>query len=179
MAVQVALTELTRSGALDGIVDWPVDRVRSMRDACRDREVRLSYERRLAQGRLDVALAELQRRDQKGTESGNLVESLAVILADRPSGAPRSDRAVGLIHPSDSDEGLEDDHPALLMDLPDLGNAEITALVTSLQERERELSEQRRALLSNLDQLQEELVVRYREGRAQVTQVLDTPSKTD
>lgn len=165
MGAQDEVERLTRPEVLDGMNDWPVEQLRDLRDACRRSELRISYLRRLAQGRLDIASAERNRR----AHGGDLVDSLAGILADRPSGAPKSDRAVGLVEGAEADS---DDMPAL-PDLPDLSDEELTALIGELQDNERELSRRRRGLLDNLDRLQEELVVRYREGRADVGQIVE------
>ncbi len=197
MTAQSELEELIKPGVLDGLEDWPVDRVRELRDACRAAEVRVSYERRVAQGRLDIARAEQARRPARaargagqsttgipgteasgtepaGGERGDLVAALPGILADRPSGAPKSDRAVGLIDPADDDL---DEIPAIL-DLPDLSDEDVAALIAALEESERRLSEQRRQLLTNLDRLQDELVVRYRDARADVSEVLGRDAPT-
>jgi hypothetical protein len=158
------LDRLTRSDALEGLVDWPVQRVRELRDACRDAEEKVSYHRRIAQGRLDIALAERERR----ANGGDLVDALPGILADRPTGAPHSDRAIGII---DLDHDDMDDEPSIT-DLPDLSSDGLSAAIERLAVTERNLSGQRRGLLDNLDRLQDELVTRYRDGRAEIGQVV-------
>ena len=186
MTAQSELEQLIKPGVLDGIDDWPVDKVRELRDACRSTEVRISYERRVAQGRLDIARAEQARRTSGDAApggpaatgdagAGDLVDALAGILADRPSGAPKSDRAVALIDLEDDDDVEE--MPAIL-DLPDLSDEGVATLIGTLEDSERRLSEQRRQLLANLDRLQDELVVRYREGRADVGEAVGTDTGT-
>lgn len=162
--------ELDRLGdpALVGdLAALSTDRVRELRDTCRGIEPRVSYRRRILQGRIDIALAERDRRGQRG----DLVEWLTKVLADRPSGAPRSDRALSVEDFSDDDDQADADLPAML-DLPDMDEDALAELITSLQARERQLSERRRGLLDNLDRLQAELVDRYRQGRADVAQVV-------
>ena len=164
MDASQTLEHLTRSDALDGLGDWPVQRVRELRDACREVELKISYHRRIAQGRLDIALAERERR----ASGGDLVDALPGILADRPSGASHSDRAIGII---DLDHDDMEDEPSIT-DLPDLSTDELSDVIERLALTERRLSDQRRALLDNLDRLQAELVARYRDGRAQIGQVV-------
>ena len=158
------LHRLIRSDALDGVEDWSVQQVREFRDACRDAEEKVSYHRRIAQGRLDIALAERERR----AKGGDLVDALPGILADRPTGSAHSDRALGII---DLDHDDMDDEPSIT-DLPDLSADELTGLIERLATTERTLSTQRRGLLDNLDRLQDELVTRYRDGRAEIGQVV-------
>ena len=164
--MQEDLTRLTRDTLLDGLDDWDINRVRDLRDACREAETRVSYARRLAQGRLDIALAE---RDRRGS-GGDLLNALPSILADRRTGRPTSDRAVGFIDLTDDDD--EPVGEVSIADLPDLTDAELVEAITALTESERLHSEQRRSLLANLDRLQAELVARYREGRAAIDEVI-------
>ena len=177
MNLEHDLERLTRSGLLDGLEEWPVDDVRHLRDECREVEAKVSYRRRVLQGRLDIVLAERERR-QSG---GDLVDSLPSILADRPIPGPRTDRTVGVIEDEDdapadmdADLGLPGDAaPYSMTDLPDLSAEELSDFIETLAESERRLSEQRRSLLDHLDRLQEELVARYRDGRADVGQVVE------
>ncbi len=165
MNVQDDLDRLTTDGLLDEVEQWDVGRVRELRDACRETEARVSYQRRVAQGRLDIARAERERRGS----GGDLVDALPSILADRPTGQPRSDRALDLIDPGEEDldtEGIP------LGTLPDLDDDALEELIGHLTAAERELSRSRRALLDNLDRLQAELVKRYREGSAVVGEVV-------
>jgi hypothetical protein len=165
MNVQDDLERLTADGLLDDVEEWDVGRVREFRDACRELEERVSYQRRMAQGRLDIARAERERRDR----GGDLVDALPEILADRPTGRARSDRSLGLIDPGDEDfdgEGVP------LSRLPDLEDDALADLIAHLETAERALSRSRRPLLDNLDRLQDELVKRYRDGSADVDEVM-------
>lgn len=182
MNLEDDLHRLTRPDLLDGVEDWPVADVRELRDACRDLEGRVSYQRRVLQGRLDIALAERERRKT----GGDLVEALPGILADRPTTGPRIDRSVGVLEDVDGDlDDLDGDaqlpggRPQFSMtELPDLSSEQLTSFIESLALQERQLSEQRRALLDNLDRLQAELVVRYRDGRAEIGQIVDPTTGT-
>lgn len=169
MDVEQELDRLADPSLVEGLASMSVDEVRQLRDDCRRIEPRVSYRRRILQGRIDIALAEGDRR----TAGGDLIESLKEVLADRPSGAPRSDRSLDVVDFADDDpEDPEDASGPSMLDLPDLDDEQVMELVASLQARERDLSQRRRILLDNLDRLQDELVRRYREGRAEVAQVV-------
>ena len=130
-------------------------RIRSMRDECRAEERRLSYVRRVLQGHLDLALAEVTRRH--GGEQRPLVTRLA--------------RAVGLYEPSEGADVVIDVETSRL---PDLDDASLETLVERLRQRERALSDRRGILLAHLDRLQDALVVRYRDGHAAIDEAAST-----
>lgn len=159
------LGQLSSSDLLTGVDERSAQEIRVLRDACRDHESGVSYRRRVVQGRLDIAKAERDRRS--GGSQGALVDALPNILADQPTSRPRGDqRAVGIDVPED-----DVDVPSIT-DLPELDDANLERRITELEATERELSATRRGLLDNLDRLQEELVVRYRDGRADISEVV-------
>lgn len=135
-------------------------------------ESRLSYERRLVQGRIDILRAELLARAEHREEAGDIARRLAAVLTDRAStggGDPMSVTSLSVTVP-DGSEGLFDDQPADLstMDLDELGR-----LAEELEARERELSEQRREVFAAIDRLAAELADRYRSEDVPVAQLLD------
>jgi hypothetical protein len=155
------------------LADADAARIRAMRDECRAEERRLSYVRRVLQGHLDLALAEVARRG--GEQTAPLVTRVAHALTG-PAGDPRSARAVGLYEPSEGADDIALDVETAR--LPDLDDATLAALVERLHQRERALSDQRGILLAHLDRLQEALVARYRDGDAvidDVASVLHSP----
>lgn len=161
----------TDSTVVDRLADMPTAEVRLLRDECREEEARLSYLRRLLHARLDIARAEAARR---GGEGEDLLDKLPEILAGdaRPSGTAR---ALSLYEPGPhegrrAEDRLLDD--AALTRLPELDDTSLAGVVAQLEGTEREVSEQRRAVLTNLDALQAELVARYRDGRADIGEVL-------
>lgn len=138
-----------------------LDELRRRRDAVRDEEEALSYRRRLLHAQLDLVQAAGSVADPEDFES-----MLAEILADDPGGAGGEIRAVAVGDlPDDDIEPLPDDLVALSAD-------ERTALVTRLQQDEHAVSEQRRALLDELDALQRELVARYRRDGVDARELL-------
>lgn len=162
------LARTTAPDYLDDLDRADTARVRVMRDECRSEERRLSYVRRMVQGHLDLADAELARRREAGSEA--VVVRVARTLAG-PSGAARSLRAVGLYEPTGSGEDLDDLATARL---PDLDDVALVEHVDRLRRRERALSDRRAVLLGHLDRLQAALVDRYRDGRAAIDEVAFT-----
>ncbi|CAN5876505.1 aerial mycelium formation protein [soil metagenome] len=156
------LAELTAPDVLEGLGQRPLAEVRALRDACRDEESRLSYRRRLLQGKLDIVRSELAHRSGDRDVPQSLVSDLASILADAPSDQPREARTVSF-YPATGDTDDDPDDGPTLAAVPDLDTDALVQLVRQLQEREVAISAARRTLLDNLDHLQTELVGRYRD----------------
>ncbi|MEA2704919.1 MAG: hypothetical protein QOD63_2864 [Actinomycetota bacterium] len=155
--------------------------IRSMRDECRRVEDKISYLRRLVQGRLDIIAAELRRRAEGGTPGDlpSLVEQLPEILSDRVRG-PGAGRLPSSTLPPEDDEDLVAEldsivAPGTLDSLPSLPDEDAQKLADDLRDLERRVSERRRDLFARIDALQAELARRYKSGEASVGVVLDTP----
>jgi hypothetical protein len=160
------IDRITDPAFLEGLDRREVSDLRAMRDDCREEESRLSYNRRLLQGRLDIVRAE-QRRRESG-EEGDLMDLLPSILAD--DSRTRSQRAAQTVPvwaPTE-DPGRRTDEQMLadasLGQVPDLPDEELAALAERVAEEERQVSERRGVVLRSLDALQAELVRRYRDG---------------
>ena len=170
--------EILSPGYIDGLAAIPLTEVRSRRDAANEVETGLSYLRRMVQGRLDIVLAEQQRRASglPPEDLAHLVDRLPEILGDHVH-APGIGRLTSIMAPGEVDADLlariEDvvttDTMANLPDLPDARVAEVAA---GLEAVEREVSGQRRSLHEVLDRLQEEIVRRYKSGEATVDTLL-------
>lgn len=159
------LARTTASDFLDDLDRADTAKIRVMRDECRTEERTLSYVRRMVQGHLDLADAELARRGGTGSEA--LVVHVAQTLAG-PAHPSRSLRAVGLYEPTDAADDLEDLTGARL---PDLDDDALVAHLERLRRRERALSDRRAVLLGHLDRLQAALVERYREDHTVIDEV--------
>jgi len=157
----------------------PLADLRAKRDACAELETELSYLRRLAQARIDLIMAESERRHLGLSDPGTgaLVELLPQILGDHGR-AEGPERFLALLAPA---EGVRLSLTARvekllpserLGSLSQLGPDELDTLLTSLSSLEREVSEERRALHDIQGRLQEELVRRYRSGEASVDALL-------
>ena len=153
--------------------------LRAKRQACAELETDLSYLRRLAQARIDLIVAESERRRLGLAEPGPeaLVEQLPQILSDHTHAAGLG-RLPTVFAPAEGSQlSLTARVEALLPpnkvgSLGTLSSAELSELLTSLSDLERDVSAERRSLHDIQDRLQEELVRRYRSGEANVDTLL-------
>jgi hypothetical protein len=138
----------------------------------------MSYVRRVAQGRIDIVAAELQRRRDGGDPADltELVARLPDILADhRGSGSTSGlrTRSPSIEWPTScSTISTPSSGPAAISDLTHQDETELEATRDALTDFERSLSSTRRALHDTLDTLQAELTRRYRTGEATVDSLL-------
>jgi hypothetical protein len=153
-------------GYLDGLDGKPLDEVRAMHEECLEVETEVSYVRRLAQARIDIVSAELDRR-AAGRSVEDLVAMLPKILADEsPRTDPAHSRLPRHLAPSMAiswRRGLE--HlitDATLVNLPQLSEEELRETLEQLGVLEREMSERRRALHEVIDAIERDLATRHR-----------------
>ncbi|MFG2574744.1 aerial mycelium formation protein [Streptomyces sp. NPDC048481] len=142
------------------------------RDAQRD-EADLSYVRRLLQGRIDILRAELARRSPSGAAS--VVERLSEILTDAPARHRSSARHVTLGTPhSEEYRRLAADMLAdvELSDLDARTDPELHEAMGRLVRYEQQVSSRRQRLQRTADESGAEITRRYREGEAQVEDLL-------
>ncbi|MEU9189642.1 aerial mycelium formation protein [Streptomyces sp. NPDC048484] len=155
------------------------------RDAQRD-EADLSYVRRLLQGRIDILRAELGRRtdprrglaDGHGApvaEGASVVARLSEILTDGPARHRSSARhvTVGTPH-SEEYRRLAADMLAEveLSDLEARTDLELNTAMGRLVRYEQQVSQRRQQLQRTADDSSAEIARRYREGEAQVDDLL-------
>ncbi|MFI5998852.1 AmfC protein [Streptomyces sp. NPDC051366] len=147
------------------------------RDAQRD-EADLSYVRRLLQGRIDILRAELARRSDPEapvTPEPPVVDRLSEILADAPSSRSASARHVTLGTPHSEEfrllaaEMLSD---VELSDLDARTDGELHDAMGRLVRYEQQVSRRRQQLQRTADNCSAEITRRYREGEAQVDDLL-------
>ncbi len=174
-----------------------VGELRMRRDACQRAEVALSYVRRVLQGELDIAAAELEARGRgvRG-DAGRLVEELPSILAGTgshwpPQVAPHEPRLTmagvaegwteqrelaleDLVAEVLSAQRKGDKSPPLLpgANLGAFGDEELRSLAESLRAAETSVSSTRRTLHDRIDQLQTAIVERYKVGAADADSLL-------
>ena len=159
---------------LDGISERSIDDVRAMHDELLEVETEVSYVRRLAQARIDIVEAELDRRSSGGTSGGSLadlVDRLPAILADEaPRGDASKSRLPRHLAPSmdivwrRGHEHLISD--ATLVNLPTIEDAELRTTLEQLRELERETSDRRRELHNVIDAVESDLAARHKAQRA-------------
>ncbi|MDQ6615181.1 MAG: aerial mycelium formation protein [Actinomycetota bacterium] len=173
-----SLDALLQPEYLRGLPSLPIDEIRSRRDQATEVEVGLSYVRRLIQGRMDIVLAEVRGREEGGARGdiGELVRRLPEILGDRVRG-PGMGRLPTLMAPAEPElselHRLDDIVDAeALGNLPERSDSQLGQIVDALASFEHEVSAGRRAVHDVIDQLQDELVRRYKSGEANVDTLL-------
>lgn len=156
-----------------GAVD--TSEVRSRREEAREEEAVLSYVRRLIHGKLDILRAELARRTDDSSSTGELTERLTKVLADRGSAARRGGRS-SLPSERAQNAGRRTVEKLVAADhlarLPEMNVTEIEAVVTRLVDHEKDVSERRRKVFEVIDTLDGDLVQRYRDGSASPEEIL-------
>ncbi|CAM5720890.1 ABC transporter substrate-binding protein OS=Streptomyces alboniger OX=132473 GN=CP975_16340 PE=4 SV=1 [Streptomyces alboniger] len=150
------------------------------RDAQRD-EADLSYVRRLLQGRIDILRAELGRRSPAGAtavvtvEEASVVERLSEILTDAPARHRSSARHVTLGTPHSEEYRLLAAETLAEVELSDLEartDLELSTAMGRLVRCEQRVSRRRQRLQRTADDCSAEIARRYREGEAQVDDLL-------
>ena len=166
---------------LAGLSSLPMDDVRTLRREAEQEETDLSYLRRLLQGRLDILRAELARRS--GTGEADLVQALPHILADE--GTSTSPHGLGrhvTAEPSRADSHRR--HVEALVADVDLSNlsahdeGSLRRAVDALEREEQEVSDKRRSVQTVMDACTAEITRRYREGDADVSDLLPTDASS-
>ncbi|MCX2927540.1 aerial mycelium formation protein [Streptomyces sp. NEAU-W12] len=155
--------------------------LRTLRRAAQRDEADLSYVRRLLQGRIDILRAELARR---APEDGapvaargevSVVERLAEILRDTPARQRSSARHVTLGTPQSERYRRLAAEMLGEVELSDLGartDGELIAAMGRLVRCEQQVSRSRQGLQRAADDCSAEITRRYREGEAQVDDLL-------
>jgi hypothetical protein len=168
---------ITEQGFLDGLQEMSLDDLRAIRDECGEGENEVSFERRLCQARIDILTAELDRRS--GKETGDLLSRLPEILGAESEGggdSPLPSRAPTFAIPRNADVPRrrveEIAGETTLARLSQLQPEEVQAIIASLDDHERQLSEKRRQIHEVMDQIQAEIVRRYTTGQADPTAAL-------
>ncbi|MGW7362604.1 RsiG family protein [Streptomyces sp. NPDC054841] len=158
------------------------------RDSQRD-EADLSYVRRLLQGRIDILRSELSRRTDPpvpvapvavggvGLTSPDaaVVDRLSQILADPPSQRGSSARHVTLSTPRGEEYRRLASEMLAEVELSDLDartDEELHTAMGRLAGYEQQVSRQRQQLQRTADDCSAEIARRYREGEAQVDDLL-------
>lgn len=164
-------------GFASGLDSVSLDELRERRRMCDTLDTELSYYRRLLHGRMDLLAFEMRRRS--GEETRSLIEALPEILADSEGGNSMGElpaRALTIEAPDipvsgrrGIDRVLDDD---FLAHLPTLDDEEIERIQMMLAETEAEISSQRRTVFGAYERIQNELSRRYRNGLADVDELL-------
>ncbi|MBW5481667.1 RsiG family protein [Streptomyces bambusae] len=162
-----------------GLPELGLPELRALRrDAQRD-EADLSYVRRLLQGRIDILRAELARRADPDApaapEPPPVVDRLSEVLADAPSRRRASARHVTLGTPHSEESRLLAAEMLADVELSDLAartDGELHEAMGRLTRYEQQVSRRRQQLQRTADDCSAEITRRYREGEAQVDDLL-------
>jgi hypothetical protein len=158
---------------LKGLAELPLADVRGLRDEAGQEETDLSYLRRLLQGRIDIVGAALARH--VGSTDHRLVDDLPQILAEPERGPARGLGRYQSTEPSNAGSTRRLEEQIASVDVTDVGErdeAGLRSLLDELQVTETQISEQRRAVQDVFDAASAEIIGRYREGRADVSELL-------
>lgn len=163
------------SGGADDLSTMTLDQVRSQRGELQVQEDAVSFVRRLAQGRLDIARDEVRHRASGESSRGDITDGITRVFAtERGTGSNRPPR----------DTEVSTNHPLLVElerlcdtlgfgSLANLDAAELATCVQQLAEFESRVSLQRKELFARIDALSGELVRRYRSSTSSVDALLD------
>ena len=164
------IQRLTDPAFVASLGDRSVDELRAMKTECNDVENALSYNRRLAQARIEILEAEHDRRASGGTVE-DLVKDLPRILSAESGRSsitdtrvPPPDAPAVELHWPDGREDLIVD--TTLAHLPLLPLDELESTLTRLRDFERELSDLRKAMHEVIDSLEQEIAARQVAGTA-------------
>ncbi|OEJ98035.1 aerial mycelium formation protein [Streptomyces thermolilacinus SPC6] len=150
-----------------------LDELRALRRDSHTDEADLSYVRRLLQGRIDILRAELARR---AAPEVSVMHRLSEILADAPSGRrPSSARHVTLSTPRSEEYRLLAAEMLAEVELSDLAartDEELGEAMGRLAGYEQVVSRRRQELQRTADDCSAEIARRYRDGEAQVDDLL-------
>ncbi|MEV2254735.1 ABC transporter substrate-binding protein [Streptomyces sp. NPDC050147] len=151
--------------------------LRELRRAAQQNEADLSYVRRLLQGRIDILRAEVARRKDPAAPKpeGPLVHRLSEILMDGPARHRSSARHVTLGTPHSAEVGLLATEMLAEVELSDLDartDDELHTAMGRLVRYEQQVSRRRQQLQRTADDCSAEIARRYREGEAQVDDLL-------
>lgn len=176
-----AIDRVLAPGFADDLGDLALDELRERRQLAEQEEADLSYARRLLQGRMDLLRAEQEsRRGDEAVAAGTrsdaeLARDLSTVLAD----GPRQDHGLGRHlatepsrvgeHRRAAEQAVDDVRAS---DPSSLDDAGLMHALDRLGELEGSVSESRHRVQAVMDQLSTEVARRYREGEANVEDVL-------
>jgi molybdopterin converting factor small subunit len=152
------------SGGAGELSELSLATVRARRAELQATEDTVSFVRRLAQGRLDIARDEVQRRTSGDAPQDDVTDGIArVFSTERGTGSNRPPRDTAVV----TDHPLLNELEALCVnvgfgDVRNLDDTELATCCTQLAEFEARMSTQRKELFAQIDVLSNELVRRYR-----------------
>ncbi|CAL9462932.1 hypothetical protein SUDANB58_02685 [Streptomyces sp. enrichment culture] len=170
--------ELPAHPSKPGLAELSLPELRALRRDAQREEADLSYVRRLLQGRIDILRAELARRgpaSARDRDETSVVERLPEILTDAPARHRSSARHVTLGTPHSEECRLLAEEMLAEVSLSDLGartDQELDSAMGRLVRYEQQVSRRRQRLQRTADGCGAEIARRYRDGEAQVEDLL-------
>jgi hypothetical protein len=168
------IDRVLREDYLTGLSSMDLADVRSLRAEAEQEEADVSYLRRLLQGRIDILRAELERR-KGGSSDESLIDVLPRILADE-RGAPHGLGQHRVVEPSRVDQHRRRVEALIAnVDISDVGGSSdehLSDALETLAQEERDQSETRHQIQAVVDACAEEITRRYRDGEADVADLL-------
>ncbi|MEO8364139.1 MAG: hypothetical protein ABI570_07140 [Ilumatobacteraceae bacterium] len=149
--------------------------LRQQRNELQAQEDAVSFARRMAQGRLDIANDEVRRRTDNTPISQSVTTNLAGIFGqEHGGGSARPPRETNV----SPDHALVRELERLCEDigfasLRTLDDESLNQMVESLQVFESQRSAERRQLFDKIDELTVELVRRYKDGGADIDSIMN------
>ena len=152
---QLRITRVLDPAYVADLRSCSVDELRAKHAECLELETEASYVRRLAQARIDILEAEVERR-ASGESVEDLVRKLPQILADAgPRAAPAASRLPLQMAPTRDGEWTAqlEVFDGTLVNLPNLSDDGLRKAIDDLKTLERAVSDQRRALHDVIDRV--------------------------
>lgn len=170
MSAPETLEDVLAESYLADLAGQTDTRLQAMADHARALETEVSYLRRLAQGRIDILVAEQDRRAQGGS-IGDLIAALPQILAGNETRPPATTARVPVQLAPEGNLQWRDGLEALVSDdtlanLPVLTDTDLAAALQHLRDFEGELSGTRRQLHGVIDAIELELATRQQAAQS-------------
>lgn len=176
---ELNLVEVFDPAYVAGLEQLSLADLRAKRDICTELETELSYLRRLAQARIDLVMAESERRNLGLTapQPEALVEQLPHILAEGPR-AEGPGRLPTVFAPAEGAQSALLARVDAVCPSEEVGSFDklssdrLEELLHNLSSLESGVSAERHTLHAVQERLEEELVRRYKSGEASVDTLL-------
>lgn len=172
------LNDLLDAGHAPDLAASSVRDLREHRDRLDEIESTLSFGRRIAQGRLDIVVSEIEARATGETDPGGIVARLPEVLSRQaPSvsaAAPRPPRDL-VLTPLAEDLAAALDRVVTTDELGDVttvADDRLAAMAAAIADAERSISTRRSEVHRLIDAVQEEIIGRYRSGSTTVDELL-------
>lgn len=167
--MNIELKQMLSKGYTENLTELDMEEVRIRRLRSQEMESALSFIRRIAQGRLDLVIAEIEGADH--------ARNLQDVISTRITGGKGGHSTAWTRNSEILCEALIDElAEKAYMDQNSLSlpKEELTRLAAKLQNYEKEVSIHRHTLHMQIDKLQKEIVRRHIEHEIDITDLINT-----